>query len=226
VAAAGALAATAAARGPVTAVVPPSIRLAEAFPSLIRIGDTLRVSGRVDHGPHGTAAALEVKRTAAWSVVSRARLGRGGAFTLRWAVTKATQTGPVSIRVAAVKGRTLLAATRAEQVGIGPAAVACAPPVPPAVMIPAGDGWIEGGLIDEGGAFPGIDSCSTAPYTVSASNASGAVVATQQVAASHSYTLVVPAGTYTLQAGMPGCRGSATVVAGQQTLANTYCLFP
>jgi hypothetical protein len=39
-----------------------------------------------------------------------------------------------------------------------------------------------------------------------------------------SYTLVLPAGRYMLASG--GCHGTATVTAGRQTRANTYCLYP
>jgi hypothetical protein len=109
-------------------------------------------------------------------------------------------------------------------VGVGPAFVRCSAPVPPAINIPAGDGWIVGGLYDEGGPFPGIDECSSSGYTITATVADGTVAATQTVAGGHSYTLVVPAGKYTLNARF--CRGQATVTAGRQTAANTICAFP
>jgi hypothetical protein len=97
--------------------------------------------------------------------------------------------------------------------------------VPPAVNIPVGSGWIEGGVILEGGAFPGLDECQPQPYTVTATNSAGVVATTMSVSGGHSYTLApLAAGTYTLTSG--ACRGQATVIAGQGTMANTYCLYP
>jgi hypothetical protein len=124
----------------------------------------------------------------------------------------------------ALHGGHVIAGTPSYETAIGPQRVYCAPPVPPATMIPVGDGWIVGGAIGEGGPFPGIYACLGDPYTVTATNSSGRVAATQHVAALHSYTLVVPAGSYTLQAGP--CRGTAKVRAGRQTTANSYCYFP
>jgi hypothetical protein len=117
-----------------------------------------------------------------------------------------------------------LAVTSRSQTFVGSAAVYCKPPVPPAVNIPPSDGWIVGGLYEQGGPFPGILECSGAAYTVTAVNSSGTVRASQSVARRHSYTLVVPAGHYTLTSG--GCRGTATVRAGRQTKADTYCDLP
>jgi hypothetical protein len=126
--------------------------------------------------------------------------------------------------VAALFGGQVVVTTPTYTILIGPAKVYCKPPVPPAMMIPVGDGWIVGGLYGEGGPAPGIFACSGDPYTVTATNSSGVVAASQHVAALHSYTLVVPAGKYSLAA--RGCHGQATVKAGRQTTANTYCLFP
>jgi hypothetical protein len=110
------------------------------------------------------------------------------------------------------------------QSAIGPAPVLCAPPTPPAVNIPAGDGWIVGGRYTIGGPFPGIDVCDGDQYTVTATDANGVVQATQTVAGGQSYTLVVPAGQYTLDSDF--CRGMATVTAGRQTQADTTCAVP
>jgi hypothetical protein len=117
-----------------------------------------------------------------------------------------------------------MAQTKPVQSAIGPAAQSCAQPPPPAVDIPVGDGWIVGGRYIEGGPFPGVYECDSEPYTVTATDANGVVQATQGVAGGASYTLVVPAGTYTLQSDF--CRGTATVTAGQQTQADTVCPVP
>jgi hypothetical protein len=118
----------------------------------------------------------------------------------------------------------MLARTKPVQSGIGAAPQYCAPPAPPAVDIPVGDGWIVGGRYNEGGPFPGIYVCDTQDYTVTAIDANGTVQATRPVAGGHSYTLVLPAGTYTLKSDF--CTGMATVAAGQQTAADTVCSVP
>lgn|GEM_PF-4621202 len=79
-------------------------------------------------------------------------------------------------------------------------------------------------MYGEGGAYPGEYACSSEPYTVTAENHGGDVAASERVAARHSYTLVVPAGSYTLRSG--ACSGSATVRAGRRTTADTYCRYP
>jgi hypothetical protein len=220
----GVVAANTAADGSVRTGTAVSVLLPKPLPSLVRIGDLLTITGRVRNAPPGTRAVLQSKRTSNWSVLTKARV-RSRLFTLRWRVPKSTMTGSISLRVAAVNAAgATLAATPAKQAGVGPAPVYCAPPVPPAINIPVGDGWIVGGRYGEGGAYPGIYACDSEPYTVSASNQSGIVVASQQVPALHSYTLVVPAGNYTLRS--DACTGSATVTAGKQSVANTYCLYP
>jgi hypothetical protein len=150
-------------------------------------------------------------------------LRRRGAFSLRWRVSKTTATGPLKLRLTVIREGRLVVAGSPWQSFVGPAAVYCKPPAPRAVAIPAGDGWIVGGVYDQGGPFPGIYQCESAPYTVTATGASGVVVR-QNVAALHSYTLVVPAGSYMLASG--ACRGTATVTAGRRTQANTDCDFP
>ncbi len=52
------------------------------------------------------------------------------------------------------------------------------------------------------------------------------MVASQTVAGGHSYTLVVPAGTYTLETASGTCHGSATVQPAKQTVADTACYVP
>ena len=201
-----------------------SIRLARPVPDVVRIGDTLTIRGRVTHAPPRPWIALQTMRARPWVTVVRARATGGGRFVLRWHVGPRTLTGPWLFRVAVLVAGRALTATHSVTVGVGPAFVRCSAPVPPAVNIPVGDGWIVGGLYDEGGPFPGIDECSPSGYTITATAADGTVAATQTVAGGHSYTLVVPAGTYTLNARF--CRGQATVTAGRQTAANTICAFP
>jgi hypothetical protein len=203
----------------------PSIRLARELPSVVRIGDTVTVAGRLAPGRRDRPAiALQGRRLRSWLTLARTRATRAGRFALRWPVRAGTLTGPFQLRVVALAGGRVLAATRPITVGVGPRFVRCAAPVSPGT-VPAGDGWIVGGLYDEGGPFPGIDRCSSAEYTITATASDGSIAATQTVAGDHSYTLVVPAGTYALSAGNV-CRGQATVDAGQQTQADTVCAFP
>ena len=209
-----------------------AITLAQPLPTIVRNGQTITIAGRVKPDAAGTKIALELHGPGnlapkSWTPVVEASPARNGAFTLRWHVSNPSP-ALVQARVAAIHRHSTIAATAPAQVGIGPAAVPCAPPVPPAINIPVGFGWIEGGLIIQGGAFPGVYECESQPYTITATNtATGAVAATINVAGGHSYTIVVPAGTYTLTAtaGCPG-RGSATVSAGSGTTANTFCDVP
>jgi hypothetical protein len=207
----------------------PSLMLSKAIPGVIRIDQQLVVKGKITNGPAHTRISLELgrldpgqTRPTHWSVATTVPDTKGG-FELRWRVT-----GPAYrlawLRVVALHRGQVIAATSSYQTAIGPKKVYCAPPVPPATMIPVCDGWIVGGPYGEGGPFPGIYACLGDPYTVTATNSSGKIVASQHVAALHSYTLVVPAGRYSLAAG--GCHGQATVRAGRQTTANSYCLYP
>jgi hypothetical protein len=201
----------------------PSITLSKPPPSIIRQDDTLVVSGRIHHAKGAIRAALELMRST-WSTVATAQVSSSGRFTITWHVPSSENVGPVTLRVEARRHRHVLTRTKAVQSAIGSAAVPCAPPAPPAVDIPVGDGWIVGGLYIVGGPFPGIDNCSGSAYTVTATDAAGVVQATQDVPGGDSYTLVVPAGTYTLTSG--SCSGPATVTAGQQTHADTVCPVP
>jgi hypothetical protein len=202
----------------------PRISLTSAIPATVRRGDQVSLAGRTVRAPRHGWVVLEGSRSGPWSVLARARPARRGRFTLLWNVPPSAPTGPLSLRIALVSGRRTLAHTRAVQSAVGPAATGCAPPSPPPQPLPAGDGWITGGEIFQGGPFPGLHNCTQHSYTVNAEDTSGRTLASQQVAGGHSYTLVVPAGSYTLSAGF--CRGQATVQAGRQTQADTYCDVP
>ena len=201
----------------------PAIALSAPLPSVVRVNQELGVSGRVSDAPPRTRAALEELQSGSWHVLAKVRLGKHERFALTWEVT-----GPayrsLTLRVAALRHHSVIAATPSHTSTVGPAAVYCAPPVPPATNIPVGDGWIEGGLYGEGGAYPGVYECITYAYTLTVTDSSGSVVATQQVAPKHSYTIVLPAGSYTLRGGCGS--GSGTVTAGKQSDVNMYCLYP
>lgn len=201
----------------------PRVVLSKPPPGLIRVGQHVTVTGRVRRAPAHTWAALQTGGHPRWTTVARASLGAQAAFTIRWHVSGSA--GPLRLRVAALREGRVIAATRPRRSAVGPKAIYCAPPVPPAVDIPVGSGWIVGGLYLEGGPYPGIFECEQQRYTINVETPSGRTVARQTVAAGHSYTLVVPAGSYKLRSNV-GCLGSATVTAGHQTKANTICNIP
>jgi len=116
-----------------------------------------------------------------------------------------------------------VAVSAATQVMVGQAPVYCAAPAPPP-QVPAGDGWVVGGLYIEGGPYPGIHRCFAGDYTITVHDQAGNTVATQHVQDGQSYTLVLPAGSYALSSGF--CRGVATVTAGRRSTADTLCDVP
>lgn len=213
-----------------------AVTLATPPPSLVRVKQVVIVSGHARHTPRGTTAALEFigaqgQKPTRWTIVAKAPVRPGGAFTLSWHVKQPTGIPLVDLRVAAVHGGRTVAASRRVQSAIGPAFVPCKPPTAPAVNVPTGDGWITGGLYIQGGPFPGVDECEGSAYTITATNAqTGAVAATQTVPGGGSYTLVVPAGSYTLSAsantGCPGNSQPVSVTADTQVTTDTYCDVP
>jgi hypothetical protein len=204
----------------------PAVSLAHSLPSLVRQKDLLTVRGTITSAPRRVEVALELKRIdGRWLVAAKTDAGHGGAFTIRWRVPASEDPAPVTLRVAALRrSGALLARTRPAQSAIGSAPVYCVPPTPPAVEIPEGSGWVVGGVYTQGGPFPGVYECDSQLYTITATGSDGKVAATQTFPGNHSYTLVLPAGSYTLSAGQ--CRGTATITAGKQTTANTYCDVP
>jgi hypothetical protein len=201
----------------------PSISFSKPPPGVVRIGQSVLIRGRAHDVPVGATAVLQGKRQSGWARLARHTVGRRGIVTVRWTVAKGTAIGPISLRLAVRRRGRVLAASRPAPSAIGSAYVPCSPPTPPP-LIPHGDGWITGGVYGEGGPFPGIDACVSQRYTIEALDSGGSVAARETVAGGHSYTLVVPSGSYTLKS--DGCRGRATVRAGQQTKADTFCLYP
>jgi hypothetical protein len=200
------------------------IRLRGSLPGVVRIAQRVTVTGRVREPSRGARVELELERTVRWRVVASTGVPANGGFSLRWKVQTRIEIGPVKLRlILQARGRPVTS-TAPVQSAVGSAAVYCRPPVPPAVNLPAGDGWIGGGVYTQGGPFPGIYACASAAYTITATNAGGAVVASQTFPALRSYTLVLPAGSYMLASG--ACRGMATVTAGRETKADTDCDFP
>jgi hypothetical protein len=201
------------------------IVLRRPLPVMIRIDQRMTVRGRVAHAPAGARVALQSGANAKgprWAVQASTSVPGDGAFRLRWHVGPHTQR-LIQLRVVVLRGRNVVAATAPQRTFVGSRAIHCDPPAPPG-RVPPGDGWIVGGAYLEGGPFPGIDECEGSAYTAKAIDDAGAVVTSETVPARHSYTLVVPAGHYEVQAGV--CRGSATVIAGRQTKADAICAIP
>jgi hypothetical protein len=144
-----------------------------------------------------------------------------GRFLLFW---NPRSPGPATVRVTVRDGGRDLVSSAPEHTLVGSPPQLCAAATPPS-SVPAGDGWVTGGLYTVGGPAPGIDNCSQSPFTVTVLDQNGGQVATQSVPGGQSYTIVLAAGTYTLQSNS-FCRGMATVVAGQGTMANTNCDVP
>jgi len=123
----------------------PSIELSKPMPSGVRVGDRLTLVGRARDVPQRARAALESLNAGRWQVLVEVRLHNRGAFRLRWRVP-----GPpyreLTLRVAALRRGALLAASTSTRYVVGPQAVYCAPAAPPQ-SVPAGDGWIETGLV-------------------------------------------------------------------------------
>jgi hypothetical protein len=210
----------------VTVAAMATIQLAQPLPGVVRQGDHVVVAGRARTVARPAEIALEAKRTGRWRVLATARVRGRGRFHLEWDVAATAATGPLSLRIVARRrAGAVVAATKPTQSYVGPGPILCAPPVPPAVDIPVGDGWIVGGRYNVGGAFPGVTVCDSQAYTVIVTSAAGQVVLTEPVAGGQSYTLApLPAGSYALKSDF--CTGTATVTAGKQTMADTVCPVP
>lgn len=228
-----------------SALSQPRIVLASALPMVVREGQLVTVRGHVRglitipppcEGVCIPVVLLQGRRTygspsgAPWETLARTRWkNQHGRFALVWRVSRKLGTGPLSLQVALVwppapPSRRTLAVTGTKTSWIGPAPVYCAAPAPP-TDVPAGDGWITGGDYIEGGPYPGIYDCESQAYTITATDQGGSVAATQRIAAGASYTLVLPAGHYSLRASSCGL-GSATVTAGEPVHADIVCPVP
>jgi hypothetical protein len=156
-----------------------------------------------------------------WSAITRAPV-RGDHFFMQWPIPEVRS---LTVRLTLRAGGRELARTAPSTVYPQKTFVKdCTAPTPP-VGVPAGDGWVTGGLYEDGGPPPGINACVDAAFTATATDTAGIVIATAQVAAKASYTLVLPAGKYTLSAS-DGCLGEATVTAGRETQADIVCQIP
>ncbi len=213
--------ATSAAVSPASAITLGRIagqRVRPGYGETVRLDQMVLVSGTVSHPPAHARVQLQGRTSAGWHPLLTVTFA-GRSFTLRWRV----QAVAFQLRAVLLSGRHRIATSTAASVLVGSAIVRCHPAAAP-LSVPVGDGWIEGGVYLQGGPPPGIDQCQSGSSTVTASSASGYVVASQNLAGGDGYVLVVPAGTYRLQDGV--CTGGATVIAGHRTVADTDCDFP
>jgi hypothetical protein len=228
---------------------PVRVHLAVALPNSGRVGSLVQVSGRVLGAPAGSRVAPERRSTGGrWDVIALTPISKGR-FALSWAPKVG---GRVTLRLAVRHRRHELATTKTHHMTVldNPAPAPhttpeahptpethptperrewapeyCPEPQPPS-DVPAGDGWIVGGLYLSGGPAPGIFACQSGPYTITVTDATGATVATQQVPGRQSYTFILPAGSYTLKSESGCIAEPAVVIAGAQTKANTICNIP
>ncbi len=229
---------------------PVRVHLAVALPDSGRVGSLVEVSGRVLGAPTGSRVALERRSTdGRWGVIALAAISRGR-FALSWAPKVP---GGVALRLAVRHRGHALATTKTQRMRVldnptpAPRTTPEAHPTPethptperrqwtpeyctepqPPSDVPAGDGWIVGGLYLSGGPPPGIFACQGAPHTITVTDATGATAATQQVAGRQSYTFILPPGNYTLKSeGACIAAEPVVVTAGAQTKANTICNIP
>jgi hypothetical protein len=192
-------------------------RVRAGYGETVRLGQVVVVAGTVTRRPAHARVRLQGRSGAAWHTLLTVSV-HTDSFTLHWHV----RAREFQLRAVLLSGRHRVATSAVASLLVGSAIVPCRPAVAPA-NLPAGDGWITGGVYLQGGPAPGIDQCQSTSSTVTATSVSG-FVASQNLAGGDGYALVVPAGTYQLQDG--DCTGEATVVAGRPTPADTDCDFP
>ncbi len=202
----------------------PRVRLANGIPTLLAAGEAVRLRGRVIAALAGERIALEDRPQTGgrWSIAKRAPI-RDGRFELSW---KPPADSSLALRIALRASGRVLALSTTVAMRVGAAPVYCPRASPPSEL-PAGDGWILGGLYDSGGPAPGVFDCQRGPYEITALDEAGEPAAMEQVSG-NDYVLVLPPGNYQLAANESSClsEAAATVVAGKGTLANTICNIP
>lgn len=210
------------ARPPAFAAGVPKVHLDGPIPTLLSAGERVKLSGRVSGGSRGEQIALESHAGGAWKIVKRAPVS-AGAFKLAWTPAAGqTLTLRLTLRLA---GRVIAYSSKLT-LRVGPAPQFC-PKAPAPTSVPAGDGWVYGGLYDSGGPAPGVFNCQSGPYTVVAVDEAGQPALSQPVSGMD-YVLLLPAGSYELEADESSCFSEAAVlvVAGKGVKANTICDVP
>ena len=142
-------------------------RVRPGYGETVRLGQAVAVSGTVTHSPAHAHIQLQGRTTAAWHALLTVSF-RVDNFTLHWHV-RARQ---FQLRAVLLSGRHRIATSTVASLLVGSAIVRCRPTAAPADL-PAGDGWIEGGVYLQGGPAPGIDQCQSRSSTVTATSVSG-----------------------------------------------------
>src|SRR5664279_1928190 len=193
-------------------------RVRPGYGETVRLGQVVAVSGTATDPPAHARIQLQGRTIAGWHALLAVSF-HGETFRLQWHV----RAREFQLRAMLLSGRHRIATSAAAAVVVGSAIVRCHPAAAPA-HLPAGDGWIEGGVYLQGGPAPGIDQCQSGSSTVTVTSVGGSLVASQNMAGGDGYALGVPAGAYQLKDGQ--CTGQATVTAGRRTIADTDCDFP
>lgn len=199
------------------------VRLSAPVSSLLAAGEHVKIRGRVLDSPRRSQMALEASSSGTgWHVVARAPV-RGGRFSLSWLPPAGRRT---TVRLSLRHAGRLLARSSPVGVSVGPPPQLCPEAHAPA-NLPAGDGWVVGGLYDEGGPAPGIFDCVSGPYEIVAIDDAGNQQGSVKVGGLESYVLVLPPGSYELHNAEDNCFSEeVTVVAGMAVKANTVCQIP
>ena len=198
------------------------VHIDEGVPTLLAGGEVLKLSGSESGAPRRAHVQLEERVAHGWKVVARSPLRRGG-FVLSW---RPPADSLLNVRITVRSATRVLAYSAAVRVRVGSAPRYC-PQAPAPSSVPAGDGWIVGGLYYSGGPAPGIFECHGGPYTVAAVDEAGAQTGAVTVAdGAASYVLVLPAGSYELQSELSCYSDEVTVVAGKGVKADTICNIP
>lgn len=201
------------------------VRLTTPVPALLSAGEALKLAGSVHENPSGTHVALEARGPAgAFAVVART-LVRAHRFELSWLPPAGTSS---TVRLLVRDRGRVLARSSSLQVTVGPAPRYCPAAAAPApASVPAGDGWVQGGVYDSGGPTPGIFSCHAGPYEIAALDEAGEATLTAKLPGLDSYTLVLAPGSYQLEAQEASCFSEEfTITAGAGTRADTICELP
>ncbi len=202
------------------AIKVPRVHFDVPIPTLLAGGESVTLTGTISNAGARAALVLESKDAGHdWRKSARAPVRRS-TFKLTW-LPPADRT--IELRFAILRARRLLTRSNTLTMRTGPAPHYCPTPHAP-TDVPAGDGWISGGLYESGGPEPGILVCVSGPYSIAAVNEAGTAVTTAEVTG-QDYTLIVPPGNYELAAKDGTCYSEETLIvtAGKGVQARTIC---
>jgi hypothetical protein len=195
-----------------------AVTLSRPLPRVTVRDHIVQIKGIAPGAPAGARATLESEAPEAhWSTLASTAV-RSSHFTIIWLPTKNEK---ATMRVSVSSGGRLLASSASGRVAVGTGPEPCQALASP-VVVKKGEGALVGGVyISEAGML----GCEQHAYVLTATNAAGAVVATQHVPARQYYALVLRAGTYTLAASVCGAKTVAPVklLAGKAHREDLIC---